>query len=1063
MDVDNTTGPSEKTPTSSHAEPRYGARLLPKVVDDLAQSNPKRIYASIPYSSDLSQGFRDVTMLEVAQAVDYFAWWLDEHIGRSTNFETLSYMGIPDLRYPVVFLAAVKCGYKLLLPSMRNSTWMNVSLLEQTGCTKFFYSTEMTPKVHDLQAAKKDLQIFDVQPLDDMIQGHTKHYPYEEAFEDVRWNPILVLHSSGSTGPPKPIPMNHGTFAVADNDRNLPIVKGRKNQNYALWNFPGSGGRYFSSFPPFHLGGFVSLIVIPIYSTTATVVLGPADKPSTGQMASQIMHRYHLRALFCPPTIFEQLVQEPQGLEQAKRLDFLLYAGGPLSTNTGNLLSQVTDVCQFYGQTETGAVQALVPLREDWASLEWHPKYGADMQPSMDDAYEMVLHRDPNLERIRGLSCTFPDVEEWHTKDLFRPHPSKPNLWQFHGRTDDIIVLSNGEKFNPVPSEGIIAGHPLLIGALIVGQGKFQAALLVEPKGGVRTDSLIEDIWPTIEQANLQAPGHGRIIRSMVAVAEPAKPFERAGKGTVIRKQTAEKFASEIEALYSNDNLQSLKNGPTLAALDDLDSIQEFVRACINSSFSVPDINADDDLYVLGLDSLKTVEITAILKAGLKASDTSWLSSQTLYANPTIHKLSKVIDERLNSQATSSVERIGLERSRTTKMASLVQKYTQDLPQTPLRKDKLPETSKLNVVLTGSTGSLGIHLLRALLDDTKVTKIYCLNRSANAQQRHEKSFAKLGLKYDLDSQKVEFIQADYGQSQFGLPADQFGELTRTADVLIHNAWKVDFNHSLESFEPIHIRGVRNFIDWSIRSERHPHIIFISSISSIGNWATVHVGDEPVPETPITSHEVAQEMGYGESKNVSERILGVANEECGVPVSILRVGQIAGPLMAKGVWNKDEWLPSLIKTSKSLSSLPSYIPDIDWIPVDKLATIILEIVHFGVTTDKARIYNILNPKPIPWMSLVDTIRKRLGPHIQLVQMREWIETLERLDGNDARELNTKPAMKILDFYRGLVEDARSTAVGLKYSTAHGVAASKTMAELAPVNAEWMDMWLDQLGY
>ena len=212
------------------------------------------------------------------------------------------------------------------------------------------------------------------------------------------------------------------------------------------------------------------------------------------------MQRYKLRALFCPPIIFEQLLQEPKGLEQAKQLDFLLYAGGPLSSTTGNLLSQVTDVCQFYGSTELGAAQALVPSREDWASLEWHPSWGADMQLFENNTYEMVLHKDPNLEGVRGFSCNFPDLEVYHTKDLFQPHATKPNLWQFYGRIDDIIVLSNGEKFNPVPSEVIISTHPQLSGATIVGQGRFQAALLVEPrdKGDIEANSLIEAIWPTV-------------------------------------------------------------------------------------------------------------------------------------------------------------------------------------------------------------------------------------------------------------------------------------------------------------------------------------------------------------------------------------------------------------------------------------------------------------------------------------------------------------------------------------------------------------------------------------
>lgn len=93
-------------------EPRFGSRLLPQVVDELARSCPERIYASISLSSDPLQ-FQHVTVLELAQAVSQFAWRLDENLGRSTTFETLAYVGPSDLRYVVVFLAAVKCGYKV--------------------------------------------------------------------------------------------------------------------------------------------------------------------------------------------------------------------------------------------------------------------------------------------------------------------------------------------------------------------------------------------------------------------------------------------------------------------------------------------------------------------------------------------------------------------------------------------------------------------------------------------------------------------------------------------------------------------------------------------------------------------------------------------------------------------------------------------------------------------------------------------------------------------------------------------------------------------------------------
>ena len=805
----------------------------------------------------------------------------------------------------------------------------------------------------------------------------------------------------------------------------------------------------------------MALVVLPIFSTTATVVLGPADRPPTGLMVSQIMRRYHLRALFCPPVIFEQLAQEPAALKHASGLDFILYAGGPLSAETGSIFAQLTNVCSLYGQTEIGVAQMLIPRREDWAFLEWHPSFGADMQPSEDEAYELVLHRDPSLEGVRSFSCNFPNVEEWHTKDLFRPHPNKPNLWKFHGRKDDIIVLSNGEKFNPVPSEAIISGHPLVSGAVIVGQGRFQPAMIVEPKEGseIPKSSFVEAIWPTIEQANAQAPGHARVTRSMLTVTDTNKRFERAGKGTVMRKMTAEKFAAEVEALYSGVNLEAY--GPRLAATNDMAAIRSYVRACVQFSFPIPSLEESEDLYVLGLDSLKSTEIATLLKSDLGTSYTLGLTAQTIYNNPTVHKLSNVIFHGLNFQSSVLGKSSDPKRSRMERMASLASKFTQDLPTALPGRNPLLDKSKLNVLLTGSTGSLGLHLLRVLLDDTRVSKIFCLNRSTNGKEIQQGRFASLGLNESINTPRVNFIQAKYGQSQLGLADAQYHALTSTVDIIIHNAWNVDFNQSLESYEPIHLQGVRNFIDWSLYSIRHPPIVFISSISSVGNWKTIHP-DEAVPERPIYDHQVAQTMGYGESKHVAECILGTASERSGVPVSILRIGQIAGPVATPGMWNRSEWVYSLLKTSESLGYLPRNNPDVDWIPVDTLASIILDITHCTAGAAGISTYNLVNPQRTPWTSLINPILQRLGSGIKIVELSEWIRMLEEIDQADTRQLTSKPAAKILGFFRdlenGMKEGKRTT-----FSTENGVSASKTMANLKPVGTEWMEVWLRQWGY
>ena len=85
---------------------------------------------------------------------------------------------------------------------------------------------------------------------------------------------------------------------------------------------------------------------------------------------------------------------------------------------------------------------------------------------------------------------------------------------------------------------------------------------------------------------------------------------------------------------------------------------------------------------------------------------------------------------------------------------------------------------------------------------------------------------------------------------------------------------------LYTFTSVHIRGIRNLIDWNLSSSRNLPIIFILFVSSVGNWKGI---DGLVPEAIILSHDVAQGMGYAESKHVSECILSIASERSGYPL------------------------------------------------------------------------------------------------------------------------------------------------------------------------------------
>lgn len=958
---------------------------------------------------------------------------------------------------------------------------MNASLLEQTQCRHFLYAGEVEALVKPLLEHKSDLNLSKVEPLQDLIKPGTQHFAWDKEYDAVRWDPILILHSSGSTGAPKPIVMNHATFAVGDHDRNLPRVLGRVNQNWSLWDFP-QQETFFSPFPAFHLAGFSSMILLPIYYQNAKLVMSPPTRPPTGHLVSEIMDHFKLKSIFCPPIVAEQLVQEPDGIDKCKNLKFLLYAGGPLSQSAGEALSKVTDVCQFYGQTETGAIQALVPRREDWASLEWNPVQEAIMEPYEDGIYEMTMKRNPNLEKVRSLSANFPNDEVWHTKDLFKRDPNNPDLWKFHGRVDDIVVLSNGEKFNPVPSEVQISAHPLVNGALIIGQGHPQPCLILEPKDQEQTlESLVEAVWPTIEKANSQAPGQGRVTRDMILLASPSRPFTRSPKGTVVRSTTGGQYKEEIDELFKREISNNLEH-ISLTSTVDPEVVTKFVSDVVASAFPGHVAQPNDDLFGLGLDSLQTMEIIKLLKSGVRSenkdADISWISMKYIYQHPTISEIAQAItlasSEGGKAVSKGQTNGDGL-KLRAQKMNEILEKYTKDLPAASSRSEGQSDpAAKLNVILTGSTGSLGTQLLLKLLSDPSVAKVTCLDRSADAEERIKKALATWSPVPKIDSSRVSFHQADYKSPDFGLPPAILSDLRETTNVIVHNAWKVDFNHTLDTFEETHIRGVRNLVDFSASSPARPRIVFVSSISSVGDWVAVDPAAKTIPEALPPTLAAAQDTGYAESKAVAEHMLAAAAEKSGVDVSVLRVGQIAGPVLpGNGAkWNETEWFPILLQTAKTIGKIPDAhaLGDIEWIPVDLLSSIIWELssAKSAAEQDKAagslHIFHLVNPVRRPWAEMLSAIKAGLGGSLEEVPIVDWVSELEKTDLNAKEEVVAKPAVKILDFFKGVGERQGVTvANGIAFSTEEAKKSSKVMLGLDPVKDEWLQKWIKDWGF
>ncbi|KAG6847104.1 hypothetical protein H0H93_010078, partial [Arthromyces matolae] len=471
--------------------------------------------------------------------------------------------------------------------------------------------------------------------------------------------------------------------------------------------------------------------------------------------------------------------------------------------------------------------------------------------------------------------------------------------------------------------EAIILSNPRIQGAAIFGRERPQTGVLIELGPGVDIDyqdqtqlaRLRNELWPTIEEANTVAPAFSRIFKEMILFASKDKPLPRAGKGTVMRKAALNAYAQEISALYENveANITSHSRPASWVPAD----VEKWILGQAVEVASKDTLSIDENLFDQGFDSLSATILRLRITHAMRSSGNPSLvtASQNLHQNlvynaPTIKQLavyvtsSPVADDTQSSSQTAVIE-------------NLITKYSANFE--PLNSTSAVSTSSgIVVLLTGSTGHLGSYVLAELLADDRITQIYAFNRSgldsAPILERHVGRFSDSGLDVNLlDAEKLVFVTGDATQPGLGIEEGLYREISSSVNVVIHNAWQIDFNLSLSSYEP-NIASSRHLVDLVRAGPNafHVRFLFISSIGSAQSWENER---GPVPEDII---EVSSALGggYGEAKYIVERML----VNSGLHATSLRLGQISGG-RPKGSWPTTEWFPILVKSSVALGSLP----------------------------------------------------------------------------------------------------------------------------------------------
>lgn len=788
-------------------------------------------------------------------------------------------------------LGLSRLGYASLLLSTRLPAPAVVRLLELADCNTLLTTSHFDSVLKDVKAERGTLVL-------EMLK-HEEYYGVEAPSFERSYNPekeavknIVIIHSSGSTGLPKPIYLTNRSCIAAFStnlDRKALMTQ-----------------------PLFHSFGFYETFR-SIYSGKPMYYFNYAF-PLTKQNITATLEAVKPDLLFCVPYVLKLLGESEEGIESLARIDLVMYGGSACPDDLGDMLvKNGVNLVANYGATETGRLSTSVRPAGDhaWNYLRLLPqvKKYVLMDEIAPGIFECVA-----LDGLKSKNTINSDdpPRSFRTRDLFMRHPTNPDFWRFVSRLDDRLTLVNGEKVLPIPIEGRIRQEGLVKEAVVFGDGKSLPGVLIIKAGSASElpdADFLERIWPAVEDANSRAESFSRIPKELIVVLPADVSYAKTDKGTFIRAQVYLQFKDLIEAAYISFEGESDETGTVALPLPELEIylLQKF-----RENLGI-ELSATDDFFALGIDSLQCMKMWSLMKKEIDLGGRqSQLGQNVLYETGNVEALALHIDGLRAGTFKEAKDTPQIMRDLISKHSTF-KRYDEEYRTTPKTE---------TVVLTGVTGGLGAHLLAQLVRDPTVSTVWALVRATSehaALERSLQSLSSRGIFLSVEEiRKVIAVPSDLSKPDLGLNASRFLQLRSNLTLVIHSAWAVNFNISVESFEEQHIKAVPNFINLC-QSTTHgspARFYFCSSVSSTGGTPRPGV----VQETPVRDIAHVQGTGYAQSKYVAEQIVRNAMKDAGAQARVLRIGQLVGDSKV-GEWNTTEGIPLMIQTAVTLGALP----------------------------------------------------------------------------------------------------------------------------------------------
>lgn len=277
----------------------------------------------------------------------------------------------------------------------------------------------------------------------------------------------------------------------------------------------------------------------------------------------------------------------------------------------------------------------------------------------------------------------------------------------------------------------------------------------------------------------------------------------------------------------------------------------------------------------------------------------------------------------------------------------------------------LKKEPKGMILITGSTGFLGSHILAELLlrKEYAGRDVVCLVRCdtpSHGKKRLMASFRKYGLHCDAFD-RIIVVSSDLSDDNLGLDSEMYTFLAENVTEVFHCAAAVNMMADFDTLNAANVIATKHIIEFCVSGCKKKLnyastlSVFVSTTRNIG---VALENDELNDSCTIFG-------GYGQTKYVCEKMLmGLHHSAC--HINIIRYGLLCGDT-DKGISADKDFLGMFLRGAATVGALPwdrSNEIGIDITPIDMATKITLDITsrsesgHYHIAAENPLKYNHL---------------------------------------------------------------------------------------------------------